>query len=493
MFDDIDRLKAEVRGSFGRRRVTVLGDLMLDRYLWGRVERISPEAPVPIVRLERESHTAGGAANVARNLAKLGLQVSIVGVTGEDPWREFLLDDLRQDGVDVDSVVTVAGRGTTVKTRIIGNRQQMVRVDAEHTQALSEADEQRLMSAVDQWLRDSDALVLSDYAKGVLSAAVCRRVIGAARDAGVPVLIDPKGKDFRRYAGATLVTPNRAELALAAGVASDDPVALRAAAIALRQSLDLQLLALTMSEQGMMLVDDDGEHQIPAVAREVFDVAGAGDTVIAMFAAGLAIGVPPLDACRLANLAAGLVVSKVGTATVTVDELLDALGSEGAIAQAAKICTLDQAAARVLQWQAGGDRIVFTNGCFDLLHVGHVSYLERARDHGQRLVVGLNSDRSVSSIKGPSRPIIGEADRARLLAALASVDLVVVFDQDTPIELIERLRPDVIAKGADYREDEVVGADEVRSRGGQVVLVPLTEGHSTTGLIERVQDDAGLG
>jgi D-beta-D-heptose 7-phosphate kinase/D-beta-D-heptose 1-phosphate adenosyltransferase len=491
MFVDPHAVLDEVRRGFAGRRVVVVGDLMLDRYLWGRVERISPEAPVPVVRLERETETAGGAANVARNLAALGLRASLAGITGDDGERAALLRDLAANGIETGAVLAAADRVTTVKTRVVGNHQQMLRIDAERTLPLAPPDAERLLAVIAPLLPGAGALVLSDYAKGVLSEPLCRDLIRAAREADVPVLVDPKGRDFARYAGATLITPNRSELALAAGVSASNLDALLSAAAALRAALGLSWLVLTLSEQGMALVGREGTRQIPAVAREVFDVSGAGDTVIAAIAAGLSAGLEPVDTAHLANLAAGVVVGKVGTATVSAEELLAAVTGESALEQAAKVGDPDRTLERVRAWQGAGERVVFTNGCFDLLHVGHVTYLERARRYGHRLVVGLNTDRSVRALKGPSRPLIREDDRARVLAALASVDGVVLFDEDTPLALIEHLRPDVLAKGADYKEEEVVGAAQVKSWGGQVVLVPLVEDRSTTGIIRRMNPDAG--
>lgn len=492
MFQAPERVLVAVRSGFGGSRVLVVGDLMLDRYLWGQVQRISPEAPVPVVHLSRETATAGGAANVARNLAALGLRVEVAGVTGEDDGRTRLLAELARCGVDAEAVLAVGDRGTTVKTRVVGNHQQMIRIDEEHAGPLATADRERLLAAVTHRLTGAAVLVLSDYAKGVLGPALCRALIEAARASGVPVLVDPKGRDFTRYAGATLVTPNRAELALATGAEAANLGALLAAGRELRQQLGLTLLVVTLSEHGMALISAEGERLIPAVAREVFDVSGAGDTVIAAFAAGLAAGLDHTDTAHLANLAAGVVVGKVGTAPITADELLAAISGEAALEQAAKVMPTPAAADQVRRWQAAGERVVFTNGCFDLLHVGHVTYLERARRYGHRLVVGLNTDRSVRALKGPDRPVIREDDRARVLAALASVDAVVLFDEDTPLDLIRHLRPDVLAKGADYREEEVVGAAEVKSWGGQVVLVPLVEDRSTTGIIRRLGDAPSL-
>jgi D-beta-D-heptose 7-phosphate kinase/D-beta-D-heptose 1-phosphate adenosyltransferase len=394
---------------------------------------------------------------------------------------------LAADGIDTKDLLVAADRGTVTKTRVIGNHQQMLRIDQERAVPLAPADRERLVDAANRRIPGLDALLLSDYAKGVLGPEVCSALIATARTAGVPVLVDPKGKDFARYAGATLITPNRGELALATGTDPQDRDALLAAGARLRQDLGLDLLALTLSEQGMVLFDADGTRDIPALAREVFDVSGAGDTVIATFAAGLAAGLGHLDTAHLANLAAGVVVGHVGTAPIAATELLAAICDEQALEQGAKVRDLPAMLEQVRRWRANGELVVFTNGCFDLLHVGHVTYLERARRYGNRLVVGLNTDRSVRALKGPERPLIREDDRARVLAALASVDAVVPFDQDTPIELICALRPDVLAKGADYREEDVVGAAEVKSWGGRVVLVPLVEDHSTSGIIRRLQ------
>jgi D-beta-D-heptose 7-phosphate kinase/D-beta-D-heptose 1-phosphate adenosyltransferase len=488
MFRDSATVIAQLRGGFGKRRILVVGDLMLDRYLWGRVERISPEAPVPVVRLARETESAGGAANVARNLAALGLEVHLAGITGEDEARPALLRDLAGQGIDAAAVLAAPDRVTTVKTRVIGDHQQMLRLDREHPLPLEVRSEEGLLTRIRPLLERADALILSDYGKGVLTETLCRRLIGMARAAALPVLVDPKGRDFARYAGATLITPNRAELSLACGARADDLDSLLRAARSMRSELDLERMVLTLSEQGIILIEPEGIRRIPAVAREVFDVSGAGDTVIATFAAGLAAGLGYVDTAHLANLAAGVVVGKVGTATVSAGELLGAVIGESALEQAAKICEPGPALERVRQWRAAGERIVFTNGCFDLLHAGHVTYLERASRHGHRLVVGLNTDRSVRRLKGPDRPLIGEQDRARVLAALASVDMVVLFDEETPLELIRTMRPDVLVKGADYREDEVVGAREVKGWGGQVVLVPLVENRSTTEIIRRMED-----
>lgn len=486
-FAAMEQVRAAVRSGFGGARVLVVGDLMLDRYLWGQVGRISPEAPVPVLHLNRETETAGGGANVARNLVGLGLQVTLAGVTGDDAARQCLLRLLGDQGVETSAVLVDRSRPTTTKTRVLGGQQQMLRIDAERRAPLSAEVEDRLYALIEPQLSAASVLLLSDYAKGVLFGALCQRLIDAARARGVPVLVDPKGRDFSRYLGATLITPNRVELAQVASADPADLEHLAAAARRLRADLQLECLVLTLGELGLLVIETGAETRIPAVAREVFDVSGAGDTVIATLAAALAAGLDPIDSAHLANLAAGVVVGKVGTAAISLSELEHAISDEAALDQAAKLCSLSELQSRVRAWQSRGELVVFTNGCFDLLHAGHVTYLERARRYGQRLVVGLNSDRSVRALKGPERPLISEQDRARVLSALAAVDAVVIFDEDTPLTLIETLRPDVLAKGADYRPEQVVGAEQVRSWGGELVLVPLLEERSTSRIIRRMQ------
>lgn len=486
-FADTAAVREAVATGFGGRRLLVVGDLMLDRYLWGEVQRISPEAPVPVLRLNRETEVAGGAANVARNLAALGPRVELAGLIGQDLEGERLLALLREAGIGADGILTLAERATSTKTRAIGNHQQMLRIDRERTAPLDEAMEDALFAAIGPRLREVDGLVLSDYAKGVLSGGLCQRLIQAARARAKPVWVDPKGQDFSRYRGASLITPNRAELAVALGLPAQPLEPLLAGAGELRAALEVDALAVTLGEHGMVLIDAQGQHRLPAVAREVFDVSGAGDTAIAVLAAALAAGLARPDAVALANLGAGVVVGRVGTACLEAAELLAALQDARSATQQAKILTGDELLHRLHQWRDQGERIVFTNGCFDLLHAGHVSYLEQARQHGQRLIVGLNSDASVRALKGAQRPIMPEADRARVLAALAAVDAVVVFGEETPRALIGAIRPDVLVKGADYRPDQVVGADEVQRHGGQLVLIPLLPDRSTSDLVARLR------
>jgi D-beta-D-heptose 7-phosphate kinase/D-beta-D-heptose 1-phosphate adenosyltransferase len=464
----------------------VIGDLMLDRYLWGKVDRVSPEAPVPVVLLEKENCRPGGAANVAANLAGLGLACRLLGCVGNDEAGKQLIDAVAQSGVLTQSIVSLPNRPTITKTRIVGGHQQMLRVDRESGAAFNTTELKLLETAITQALQVAPAIVvLSDYAKGVLHPDICQLVIRLAKHAGIPVLVDPKGRDFSKYRGATALTPNRRETSEACGgIASIE--SLLEAANRLRAELDLDFLAVTRSEEGISLIEQNRLLHIPAMAKQVFDVSGAGDTVIATLAAGMVAGLDLDNALHLANLAAGIVVGKVGTVAVSAGELLNELANEDVREQADKVCSLDQLLARVAQWKAAGQSIVFTNGCFDLLHSGHVTYLEQARKLGQRLIVGLNTDRSVSALKGPSRPVIHEADRARVLAALESVDAVILFDEDTPLQLISAIRPHVLVKGSDYREDQVVGGAEMKSWGGRVALVDIVPGRSTSGIIDKL-------
>ncbi len=468
--------------------VLVVGDLMLDRYLWGEVERISPEAPVPVVRLSRETERLGGAGNVAANLAGLGVRALLAGFVGNDGDGERLVRMFAEAGIGGDGLVVSRARSTIAKTRVIGGHQQMLRVDREEVTPYREEDRRDLSARVQAILDTARprAVILSDYAKGVLDAALCREVIDAARARDIPVLVDPKGRDYGKYRGATTLTPNKKETADICGVAAHEVDALLAAAARLGAELNLDFMTVTRGEEGISLIDEQGVEHLPATARQVFDVSGAGDTVIATLAASLVAGLPRADACRLANLAAGIVVGKVGTVPISRDELLHALEVEDAVEQADKVCPPDVLLRRVQAWRAHGERVVFTNGCFDLLHAGHVTYLEQARKQGDRLVVGLNTDRSVSALKGPSRPVIHEHDRARVLAALEAVDAVVLFDEDTPIELIRAVRPDVLVKGSDYTEDQVVGGADVKAWGGRVALIPILPGRSSTNILNRI-------
>jgi len=474
-------------------RVLAVGDVMLDRFVYGTVERISPEGPIPVFRIDREVAMLGGAGNVLRNLTALGVVCGFVAVVGDDAAGAEIQElAAREAGAGCDLVVR-AERATTIKERYVAAGQQLLRADRERTDPLSAAARDALEAA---WRRAltadpaPGAVVISDYGKGALEAAALGRLIAAARERGVPVVVDPKGRDYTVYRGASVVTPNRRELREATGLATGDDAAVAAACQALIERAGVGAVLATRSERGLSLVAADGTvRHLPAAAREVFDVSGAGDTVAAVVAAALAAGADLETAAQLSNVAAGVVVGKLGTAVAHPREILRALHASDLLEAEVKLVDLEGAQAQAARWRQSGFRIGFTNGCFDLLHPGHVSLLRQARAACDRLVVGLNSDASVRRLKGPGRPVQGEAARAAVLASMASVDLLVVFAEDTPLKLIEALRPDVLVKGADYSRDQVVGAEIVEGYGGEVLLAELAPGHSTTATIRRLADD----
>jgi len=470
-------------------RVVVAGDVMLDRFLYGTVERISPEGPIPVLRVEREAAMLGGAGNVLRNLTALGVTVEFLAVVGDDAaGRE--IQALAQEAAGAGCHLLVeAGRPTTIKERYIAAGQQLLRADRDPNGAIGAGTAAALLAAATAALEGAGALVLSDYGKGALEPESLAALIAAARAAGCPVVVDPKGRDYGIYRGATLVTPNRRELEEASGLPTSSDQEVARAGRKIIDSCGIEAVLATRGSDGLTLLGPGGKGKhlhLPAEAREVFDVSGAGDTVAAAVAAALAAGLGFEAAARLANVAAGIVVGKLGTAVVRPEELLQALHASDLLAAEAKVVGLDALLARAERWRGAGLRLGFTNGCFDLLHPGHVSLLAQARAACDRLIVGLNSDASTRRLKGAGRPIQPEAARAAVLASVASVDLVVIFGEDTPLELIEALKPDVLVKGADYTRDEVVGADLVERHGGKLILVDLAPGHSTSDTIGRM-------
>jgi len=494
LIESLQEVLQEIEHGWASRRLLVVGDVMLDKYIWGEVARISPEAPVPVVRTTHESAQPGGAANVGMNLVRLGAQACVAGFTGEDENRTLLESSLRKNGIE-SHLIPSDGFPTISKLRILGGRQQMMRLDTERVKARSTHDYERLLDAVFDELPSCHAVVLSDYAKGALSPEICRQVIQAARRQGIPVLVDPKSADFSRYRGATAICPNLGELTAAATRVAhnldatdldvNDLSAVLAVAETMVAAFELDFLAATLSEKGIALIRPGSRYIAPAVAHQVFDVSGAGDTVIAVLALCMASQFTPETAIELANVAAGIVVGKVGTEPVEKHELLAALTPQIALQAQNKVVSREDLLTRVALWRANGERVAFTNGCFDLLHIGHITLLEQARRFGDRLVVAINSDAAVTELKGPARPLVRQNERSRVLAALAAVDAVVVFDEPTPLELIVALRPDVIVKGGDYGVETIVGAREVISWGGHVKIVPLVEGISTTRLVEK--------
>lgn len=473
--------------AFTNIQILILGDVMLDRFVYGAVERISPEAPVPVLSVVRETSMPGGAANVARNVASLGGRAVLIGVAGDDSNGRLLADTIGTIAGIENRILTISGRPTTAKTRLVADNQQVVRVDSEVRTPLGEG-EAALLARYAEALIGADLVVLSDYAKGVLSPQVLKQAIALARAARKPVVADPKSDDIARYDGATVVTPNFGEAAKATGISGrDDASAAAMAAALLQKAPTLDAVIITRSGDGMSLAErGKAIRHVPVTAKEVTDVSGAGDTVVATLALALASGASLAEAVDLANTAAGIAVAKRGTADVRAEELLAEFRQEEIGQMIAKNAELPEALAQVHAWRKQGLRVGFTNGCFDLIHPGHVSLLAQARAACDRLIVGLNSDESVHRLKGPTRPVQDERSRAMVLGALASVDLVVLFGEDTPKELIEKICPDVLVKGADYRLDQVVGADFVQSHGGKVVLVDLTAGQSTTGIISRI-------
>ncbi len=466
-------------------RALVVGDLMLDEYIWGAVDRISPEAPVQIVEVKRKELRLGGAGNVINNLLTLNCQVDVLSVVGEDDDGEFLLRRLKYRGVQEHGVFSQTGRVTSRKTRVFASNQQIVRIDQETRTDITTESEERIISHVKSRVTELDVIYLSDYQKGVLTDRLLREIIAIGREAGVPVLVDPKGDDYHKYCGASLLTPNRKEAQQATGMTITDDASLLAAGRKLLGELELESLVMTRSEEGMTILSADGEIHLPTVAREVYDVSGAGDTVLSLFGLGLAQKLPLETTARLANLGAGIVVGKVGTSTVNAQEMLAAVGLQHFDTDR-KILSAPLLENILAGERQKGKTIVFTNGCFDLLHVGHVKYLQAARQLGDLLVLGLNSDASIQRLKGPGRPLIGQEERAHILAALNCIDYVVVFDEDTPMELLSVLRPDIIVKGGDYTPEGVVGRELLESYGGRVELINFVDGKSTTNIINKI-------
>lgn len=464
--------------EFSGARVTVAGDVMLDRYLFGGTSRISPEAPVPVVHVRQTDDRPGGAANVAVNLSSLGVATTLLGLVGEDEEASILGAVLQSHGIDCRFSVS-SDRPTITKTRVLSRSQQLIRLDREEPHGDAGMS---LAGPLQQALAGSDVVVLSDYGKGALSDVAA--LIGACREAAVPVLVDPKGADFDKYRGASLITPNQSEFEAVVGACGTDEELVRRAQQMLTD-LELGALLVTRSEKGMLLIETGAEPIfLSTQSREVFDVTGAGDTVIATIAAALASGERLQSAAILANLAAGVVVRKIGVATVSPTEIQIASqprgpGDAAAVTEVELLALLEEARDR-------REKIVMTNGCFDIIHPGHIAYLQEAKSLGDRLVIAVNDDASVGRLKGPSRPVNSLADRMAVLAGLAAVDWVVPFSEDTPARLIQAVLPDVLAKGGDYRVADIAGGSDVIDNGGEVRILPFRAGHSSSNVIEKL-------
>ncbi|WP_406017817.1 bifunctional D-glycero-beta-D-manno-heptose-7-phosphate kinase/D-glycero-beta-D-manno-heptose 1-phosphate adenylyltransferase HldE [Succinivibrio sp.] len=459
--------------------VTVVGDVMLDSYWKGPSSRISPEAPVPVVRVTDKEERAGGAANVAINIASLGAPCNLVGIVGEDKNAEILEKIVRAHSIKTDFVLTKE-HPTITKLRVLSRNQQLLRLDFEDS--FSNLDEEMILKSFKDSVKNSKVVIFSDYGKGSLSSV--SKMIEIASSLGIASLIDPKGTDFEKYRGATLLTPNMSEFEAVVGkVANDDD--LEQKALALISKLDLKMLLVTRSEDGMSLIRPGMKAvHLPTYAREVYDVTGAGDTVIGTLGTCLASGMDIVTACEYANSAAGIVVGKIGTSTVSPSELEKALGKK---TESQGVLSEDELYKVVRELQSRGEKVVMTNGCFDIIHPGHVTYLKQAKALGNKLIVAVNSDDSVKRLKGDSRPINTLEDRIAVLSGLSSVDYVVSFGEDTPQKLISRILPDILVKGGDYKVEEIAGHKEVIANGGKVVIIPFVEGKSTTSIVKKIQ------
>lgn len=463
--------------------ILVAGDLILDQYIWGDVDRISPEAPVQVLRWKREQKTLGGAANVANNLAALGCSVRVLGLIGDDAEGGYFESLALAAGLEVKFIQRVTGRPTVTKIRFIGRNQQILRVDREENTEPPLYYQSALLDTLPEALGGVDGIICSDYMKGTLSSKLMKSLIMFAKKQGIPIVTDPKGATYSKYDGVTAITPNLAEVSLATGIPLNREEDIDRAARTLFASLECDLILITRGPDGMTLFGKDGRiSNEPASALEIYDVTGAGDTAVALFGLSLTQGIPPAEATHVANLGAGIVVGKLGTAPVSLEEMEAALSGGGDI----KIFSRPGTVNRLQAERTKGKQVVFTNGCFDLLHVGHIQYLQQARSLGDLLVVGLNDDASVKRVKGEGRPLIGERQRAEILVALTCVDYVVFFPEDTPDELIQALRPDILVKGGDYSPDQIVGRSFVESYGGRVEVLPFVGGVSTTQIVSTI-------
>lgn len=475
--------------NFERVRVLVIGDFIYDRFTHGTVDRISPEAPIPVFRVRHNHEMLGGAGNAALNIVAAGGKATLLSIVGDDAIGDKSRQ-LTHELIGADSMlIAEARRQTTIKQRYIASNQQLLRADTETNLPIHAGSEQNLLAAYDAVLPTCQAVLISDYAKGVLTDTVLLEIIARANARGIPTLVDPKRTDFRAYAGATLVKPNKKEISAAAGQPVESDEDMVKVGQKLLEIANLKYLLVTRGKDGLSIIKNNHAAHISAVTREVWDVSGAGDTVIALLSLGLGAGGSIEDAAHIANLGAGIVVGKVGTATVSALELSRAIDAADDSVETdhdlLNVVPLDQATEQVSRWRRLGLKIGFTNGVFDLMHPGHLSSLRMAKAECDRLVVAVNSDASVRRLKGPDRPIQDEIHRAAVLAALGHVDLVVIFEDDTPQKIIEALLPDVLVKGGDYHPDTIVGSDIVRAHGGRVVITPILEGFSTTSIVNK--------
>ncbi|WP_164469185.1 D-glycero-beta-D-manno-heptose-7-phosphate kinase [Aliarcobacter cryaerophilus] len=465
--------------------ILVIGDLMIDHYLWGSCDRISPEAPVQVVNVKKESSVLGGAGNVINNLVTLGSVVDVISVIGNDSVANELKSLLEKIDVPTSNLVVENNRKTSKKSRLIASQQQVLRYDMESIDDINENSHKQIIQTLEKNINKYSSIILSDYGKGVLTTNLTKEIIKIANKNNIKVLVDPKGKDYSKYKGSYTLTPNKKEAMEATNIDIKDESSLIEALKSLKTQCELEVSLITLSEQGIAIFDDELTIK-PTVAREVYDVTGAGDTVIASIAFALGNDLDIKDAIYFANLAAGVVVGKIGSATTTLDEIYEYEYSLHKSNSTSHIKTFDEIKTLSSKLHSQGKKIVFTNGCFDILHVGHVKYLEVAKSYGDVLILGLNADSSVRKLKGPTRPINTQDDRAYILASLESVDYVVIFEEETPYELIKLIKPHVLVKGGDYEGKEVVGQDIA----DELKLVQFVDGKSTTNTIKRIQNDA---
>ena len=475
--------------NLANARVLCVGDIMLDRFVYGSVERTSPEAPVPVLGIINEKKMLGGAGNVARNIVSLAAKATLISVVGDDPvGRELTSMVGKENGIDP-CLLVESGRVSTEKTRFVAGNQQLLRADNEMISPISELVSGNLLRVAKDLINESDVLIISDYAKGIINENICQSLITEARKSGKRIIVDPKGSNFSQYRDSNIITPNRNELHAATGLNVNTSEEMISAATKLMEKFNLDHTFITRSSEGISLVSRDGKvEHLNAQAREVYDVSGAGDTVVAALAVALGANISLSDSARLANAAAGVVVGKAGTAVAETSELVHALRASDLTDAEAKIVPLKNAIQTINSWRKDGDTIGFTNGCFDLLHPGHISLLCQAHAKCDRLIVGLNSDNSIKKLKGKDRPIQGEDARAQVLASLETVDLVIVFGEDTPLNLIQNILPEILVKGSDYTEEEVIGADIILRNGGKILLTTLEPGYSTTNTISRLKE-----
>lgn len=478
--------------NLGTPKILLVGDYVLDSYVYGDALRISPEAPVPVLKVVSRSYGCGGAASVAADLKELGAEVLCIGVIGEDDNGRQLKEMLTDLSVDVSGLLPVNDRPTISKQRLVGlaqhrHRQQLLRIDEEETGDLSQEQYEKIIGIYKERLADVDAVCLQDYNKGVLSADVCQQMIALAKDAGKKVLVDPAPiDDYSKYAGATVITPNRKETSLVVGFKIENPEDAQRAGDLLAEKLGIEAVVITMDKDGALLRTESSSEHLPTIPRNVYDVTGAGDMVLAMVAMSVASGCDYKTAVQLSNIAGGIEVEKFGCATVSIDEIVNEIIASNK-GKAGKIHDLQSLEAELNYHRHKQETIVFTNGCFDVLHRGHAEYLKFCKAQGDIVVLGLNSDSSVRGLKGPDRPINNQHDRAAVLATLEMVDYIVVFDEPDPLNIIKHVKPDVLVKGADWADKGVIGSEFVEERGGKVALAPLVDGKSSTATIEKMK------